>query len=114
MAVLLMSITVSTGWAVVGGLSLVFVLLFLLAGVFGPMPRYTISSRGDISDNDSEMFLNVLESLTDAKINRAGTLEVLTNGRASTRPHLTRCVRLSKASAMRPIFSSGVRLGGSI
>ena len=48
MAVLLMSITVSTGWAVVGGLSLVFVLLFLLAGVFGPMPRYTISA-GSIS-----------------------------------------------------------------
>ncbi len=80
MAVLLMSITVATGWAVVGGLSFVFVLLFLLAGVFGPMPQYTISSRVDISDNDSEMFLNVLESLTDAKINRAGTLEVLTNG----------------------------------
>ena len=80
MAVLLMSITVSTGWAVLGGLALVLVLLFLLAGVFGPMPRYTISSQGDISDNDSEMFLKVLESLTDAKINRSGALEVLTNG----------------------------------
>ena len=80
MAVLLMSITVSTGWAVVGGLALVLVLLFLLAGVFGPMPRYTISNQGDVSDNDSEMFLNVLESLTDAKINRAGALEVFTNG----------------------------------
>jgi cardiolipin synthase A/B len=80
MAVLLISITVSTGWAVFGGLALVFVLLFLLAGVFGPMPRYTISSQGDIPANDSEMFLNVLESLTDAKVNRAGTLEVLTNG----------------------------------
>jgi cardiolipin synthase len=80
MAVLLMSITVSSGWAVTGGLALVFVLLFLLSGVVGPTPRYTISSQCDISANNSEMFLNVLESLTDAKINRAGTLEVLTNG----------------------------------
>ena len=80
MAVLLMSITVSTGWAVIGGLALAFLLLFLIAGVVGPMPRYTISSYCDISDNDSEMFLNVLESLTDAKVNRAGTVEVLTNG----------------------------------
>jgi hypothetical protein len=32
MAVLLMSITVSTGWAVVGGLSLVFVLPFSPCG----------------------------------------------------------------------------------
>jgi cardiolipin synthase len=80
MAVLLMSITVSTGWAVIGGLALAFLLLFLIAGVVGPMPRYTISSYCDISDNDSEIFLNVLESLTDAKVNRAGTVEVLTNG----------------------------------
>lgn len=80
MAVLLMSITVPTGWAIIGGLAVVFVLLFLFAGMVGPMPRYTISSCSDFPDNDSEMFRNVLESLTDAKINRAGTLEVLTNG----------------------------------
>jgi cardiolipin synthase A/B len=80
MALLLISITVSTGWAVVGTLALLFVVLFLLAGVFGPMPQYTLSSQGDVPANDSEMFLNNLESLTDAKVNRAGTLEVLTNG----------------------------------
>ena len=80
MAVLLMSITVSTGWAVVGVLALIFVVLFLLAGVFGPVPQYSLSSQSDIPANDSDMFLNVVESLTDAKVNRAGTLEVLTNG----------------------------------
>ena len=80
MAVLLMSITVSTGWAVIGALALIFVVLFLLAGMFGPVSQYSLSSRSDIPANDSEMFLNVLESLTDAKVNRAGTLEVLTNG----------------------------------
>src|SRR3954466_14722787 len=80
MAVLLISITVPTGWAVVGGLAFLFVVLFLLAGVFGPIPRYTLANPGDIFANNSEMFLNVLESLTDAKVNRAGTLEVLTNG----------------------------------
>src|SRR5690242_14430751 len=78
MAVLLISITISIGWAVIGGLALLFVVLYLLAGVFGPMPGYTLAS--DISTNDSEMFLNVLESLTDAKVNGAGTLEILTNG----------------------------------
>lgn len=80
MATLLLSITFSTGWALVGGLSVLFVVLFLLAGVFGPMPRYSISTPGDLVRNDSESFLNMLESLTDAKVNRTGTLEVLTNG----------------------------------
>ena len=80
MAVLLISITVSTGWAVLGAFALIFFLLFLLAGIFGPTPQYTLSSQGDLPANDSEMFLNVLEALTDAKVNRAGALEVLTNG----------------------------------
>lgn len=80
MAALLMSITVSTGWAVVGGLALLFVLLTMLAGVFGPMPRYAIANCGRVAANDSEMFLRVLESLTDAKVNRTGAMEVLTNG----------------------------------
>jgi cardiolipin synthase len=77
---LLMSITLSTGWVVVGGLALLFVLLLILAGMIGPMPRYSLSCPSDQLRNDSESFLNVLESLTDAKVNRSGALEVLTNG----------------------------------
>ncbi|HZP07148.1 MAG TPA: phospholipase D-like domain-containing protein [Terracidiphilus sp.] len=80
MAALLLNITFSTGWVVAGGLSMLLVLLFLLSGVIGPMPQYSISNPADLSRNDSESFLNVLESLTDAKVNRTGTLEVLTNG----------------------------------
>lgn len=77
---LLLSIELSTAWVVVGALSLLFVLLLLLAGVLGPLPQYTISHLTDLPKNDSESFLNVLESLTDAKVNRTGSLEVLTNG----------------------------------
>ncbi|HEX5235423.1 MAG TPA: phospholipase D-like domain-containing protein [Silvibacterium sp.] len=80
MAALLLSVTLSTGAAIVVGLCVLFVLLFLLAGVFAPMPRYSISSRSDLSRNDSDSFLNVLEAMTDAKVNKTGTLEVLTNG----------------------------------
>lgn len=80
MAALLLTMTFSNGWALISGLSVLFVLLFLLAGMFGPMPRYSISSPGDLVGNDSESFLNMLESLTDAKVNRTGALEVLTNG----------------------------------
>jgi len=80
LAALLMSITLPTGAVVVGALSFVFVLLLLLAGVMGPMPRYSIASPSDLPRNDSPAFLNVLESLADAKVNRTGVLEVLTDG----------------------------------
>ncbi|MFC5861955.1 phosphatidylserine/phosphatidylglycerophosphate/cardiolipin synthase family protein [Acidicapsa dinghuensis] len=80
MTALLLSIVISTGWAIVGGLCLLFVLLFLLAGVIGPVPQYSISCPDDLPANGSDGFLNVLESLVDARINRTGTLDVLTNG----------------------------------
>lgn len=80
MAALLMNVTLPTGAVVVGGLSMLFVLFFLLSGVIGPMPRYSISTPNELARNDSESFLNVLESLTDAKVNKTGALEVLTNG----------------------------------
>jgi cardiolipin synthase len=80
MAALLMSITLSTGTAVLSGLCVLFVLLFLLSGVIGPMPRYSVSNPNGLSRNDSEAFVNVLESLADAKACKTGVLEVLTNG----------------------------------
>jgi cardiolipin synthase A/B len=80
LAALLLSVTMSTSAVVVGGLCVLLVLLFLLAGLIGPMPRYSISSPNNLPRNDSESFLNTLESLTDAKVNKTGALEVLTNG----------------------------------
>jgi len=80
LGLLILSITFSTAWAVIGGLSVLLVLLFLLSGIFGPMPRYSISNRHDLPSNNSEAFLIVLESLTDAKVNRTGVLDVLTDG----------------------------------
>jgi len=39
-----------------------------------------LTDRNDLPRNDSERFLQVLEALSDAQVNRTGTLEVLTNG----------------------------------
>lgn len=76
---------------------MLLVLLFLLAGVIGPMPRYSISSPNNLSRKDSESFLNVLESLTDAKVNKTGALEVLTNGPCFY-PAALETMRLAKQS----------------
>jgi cardiolipin synthase len=47
--------------------------------LFGPGLRYKLSVSG-AEDNTTQGFLQLLEALTDAKIHRATTLEVLTNG----------------------------------
>jgi len=107
-AVLLLSVTFSTSWAVVGGLCVLFVLLFLLSGIFGPMPRYAIAKSNHLPDNDSEAFLNVLESLADAKVNRTGELEVLTNG-PSFYPAALEAIRSARQSICLEayVFHSG-------
>ena len=46
----------------------------------GPMPKYDLTDREDLPSNDSERYLQVLEALADAQVNRTGSLEVLTNG----------------------------------
>lgn len=80
MSVLLMAISVPTGLAVVGIIALILLAAYTLAGIFGPMPRYKITCPDDLAPNDSPAFLNLLESLADAKVNRTGDLQVLTNG----------------------------------
>lgn len=79
-AAFLLAVTLPTGWVVVGVLALLFVFALLLAGIFGPMPAYSIRSENELPENSSEQFLSLVESLTDAKVNRTGELEVLTNG----------------------------------
>src|SRR5438445_12557468 len=61
-------------------LTLAFLALFLLSGIFGPMPKYEIADGNRVPANDSSEFLALIESLVDAKANRNGRLEVLTNG----------------------------------
>jgi len=75
-----LSVTLSTGWVVLGAIALVLLTAYLLAGLIGPMPRYEINGKDEIPPNDSRAFLLLLESLVDAVINRTGRLDVLTNG----------------------------------
>jgi cardiolipin synthase len=75
-----MVVSIPSWVAVPGIVALVLVASSLLGGMFGPMPRYELTDRRDLPPNDSERFLQVLEALTDAQVNKTGTLEVLTNG----------------------------------
>lgn len=74
------SVEVHTGLAVLGFLALALLTATILAGMFGPMPRYHIPDREALPPNESEDFLGLVESLSDAKINRRGSFEVLTDG----------------------------------
>src|SRR5438477_6940795 len=70
---------VSTGFVVIATLAILAQSLVLFVAFFGPGLRYKISpARGETLD--SPEFLYQLEALTDAKLNRHTTLEVLTNG----------------------------------
>lgn len=77
-----LAVSVPTGWAVVGAIALTLITTYLLAGIIGPVPRYQIAGAEELPRNDSQQFLNILESLVDAKANGTGRLEVLTNGSA--------------------------------
>lgn len=82
MSALLIAISVPTGLVIAGAISLALLLTYLLSGIFGPMPRYEIRCPEELPPNDSPQFLSLLESLTDARVNRTGQFEVLTNGSA--------------------------------
>jgi cardiolipin synthase A/B len=75
-----MVVSVPTGVAVLGIVALVLVGSSLIGGLIGPTPKYELTDRNGLPPNDSERFLQVVEALSDAQVNRSGTLEVLTNG----------------------------------
>ena len=77
---LLFAVTLPTWLVGVGAIAFVLMASHLLAGLVGPLPAYRIHGAEELPANDSEAFLNVLESLVDAKVNRFGSLEVFTNG----------------------------------
>jgi cardiolipin synthase A/B len=79
---LLFAVTVSTGWFVLGMIAMLLLTSYLLAGMFGPMPRYAISDYDEIPSNDTDPFLLQLASLADSAINRTGRLDVFTDGPA--------------------------------
>jgi len=65
---------------ILGGIAVLLMGALLLAGVFAPMPSYTITGAHELPVIDSHDFLIILESLVDAKVNRNGNLEILANG----------------------------------
>jgi len=73
-------VSVPTGIFALGVISLTFLAAFLLSGVFAPTPKYEITNRDQLPSNNSSEFLDLVESLVDAKVNRNGSLEVLKNG----------------------------------
>ena len=77
---LLFAVTVPTWVAVLGVIALVLIAAYMLAGIFGPSANYDIVGRDQLPANDSDAFLNLIESLADAIANRTGRFEVLTNG----------------------------------
>jgi cardiolipin synthase len=79
---LLLSVTVPTWAAVFGFVSLLVLVAYTLAGIFGPSPNYDIVGRDQLPPNNSDAFLSLIESLVDAVVNRTGRFEVLNNGSA--------------------------------
>jgi cardiolipin synthase len=77
---LMFAVALPTPLVVIGGIAFVLMASHLLAGLIGPSPAYRIRGAEELPGNDSPDFLAVLESLVDAKVNRTGILEVLTNG----------------------------------
>ena len=75
-----LAIMVPTGLFVVGLIGSIVLAAYLLGGLVGRSPEYRISGAQDMPPNDSSAFVNLLESLADAKANRTGNFDVFTNG----------------------------------
>ncbi len=76
----MLAVTIPTSVAVAGVIALILIGSSILGGLIGPVPRYKLTDRDELPDNDSARFLEIVEALTDAQLNRTGELEVLTNG----------------------------------
>jgi cardiolipin synthase len=78
----MLAVSIPTGVAWLGAIALIFVASSILGGMFGPMPSYKMANPDALPPNDSDRFLEIVEALTDAQLNRTGNLQVLTNGDA--------------------------------
>ena len=76
----LLTVAVPTWAAVLGGIALALLVAFLLSGIFGPMPAYSIPRRRELPGNDSQEFLGLVGTLADAMVNQTGSYQVLPNG----------------------------------
>src|SRR5579863_1810340 len=76
----MLAIAIPTWVAVLASIALVFFVSSVLGGLLGPTPRYRLMNAEEMPPNDSDRFLEVVEALADAGMNRTGDLTVLTNG----------------------------------
>jgi len=67
--VCLLVVVVPTSLVVLGTAALVIMSAFVLAGLFGPMPRYQIKNSNELPPNDTPEFLSLLDALADSKVN---------------------------------------------
>jgi cardiolipin synthase len=75
-----LAVSVPTGFFVLGLIGSVLLAGYLLGGILGSSPEYRITGAEEMPGMDAPRFLTLVESLADAKVNRTGNLEVLTNG----------------------------------
>lgn len=75
-----LAIVVPTSLFVVGCIAFLVLAAYLLGGLIGSSPEYRIHGAQQMPPNDSSEFVNLVESLADAKANRTGNFEILTNG----------------------------------
>jgi cardiolipin synthase len=75
-----LAIFVPTGLFVIGCIASLVLAAYLLGGLIGSSPEYRIHGAQQMPPNDSEGFVNILESLVDAKVNRSGDFEVFADG----------------------------------
>ena len=76
----MVAVSIPTGIAWLGAVALIFVASSFLGGILGPTPKYEMTNAEELPSNDSGRFLEIVEALTDAELNRTGNLQVLTNG----------------------------------
>ncbi len=79
--------SVSTGFLVLALVCMALVSVIVLTALFGRGVRYKVSSPG-AEPLESEQFVQMLEALTDSKVNRHTRLQVLTNGETFYRAEL--------------------------
>ena len=78
--ILMLAITMPIWVAVLASIAVVFFISSVLGGLLGPAPRYRMMNAKEMPPNDSDRFLEIVEALADAGMNRTGDLTVLTNG----------------------------------
>jgi cardiolipin synthase A/B len=92
-----LAIVVPTGLFVLGLIAFLVLGAYLLGGLIGKSPEYRIHDVQRMPPNDSADFVNLLESLADAKANRTGDFEILANG-PNFYPAALEAIRAAKRS----------------